>query len=234
MAYTNVLWIAGVETGNLNEFATASGAASGTEKHSGSYSLRMSQSDDGTVTFAAKTEIVARIWFYVTASRNATQKDVLLSFRTSAPSSIAHCRVQSSFGASVFGLTLWPVGGTEIVLATGLAEDTWHRLELRCKKGTGSDQEIGGRLNGASEVVANDGTSTDDIEQLYLDGRPAETGEYIYFDDMVVLDTATYPNVVTALKTQATAERMSGRTKVRRHRPMTALIRTRWTRPRTQ
>jgi hypothetical protein len=194
MALSNVAFLAGGETGNTNEWPTVGGtvAIEETVVYTGSYSIRVSSAssnyiESGSVFSAA--EVRVRLRFYISTSASGVQ--TIGGFRDSADVSVGYAYIDGS--GNDYDLLITGFNSSNATVATDLSDGQWYRLELRYKQGSGVDAEIGAKLDGATEVTVTDGQSTSVADYLRFQGGAADSGAYIYIDDVLGVDAATWP-----------------------------------------
>ncbi len=172
----------GAETGDTSELDSIDSiAVDATIKNTGLYSYKLSFATSGTLNIAASDE--PRAGFY---------------FRTDT---LGSSRGLCGFNNSTTGMAIVELNasdklvvqtsvGTGVAGSTTLSADTWYFIELRYKKGTGSDAVAEVRLNGSIEATSSTGDRTLQADIFSLEGGPA-SGLH-WFDDIRLRDAA-YP-----------------------------------------
>lgn len=179
-----VLHILGLETGDTTEFTSInSGTIDDTIKRSGNHSLKDGSS--AKKDFAAQDNAVTRLGFRF----------------GSAPGSSLEFATYNAIGAAAGGQARYFLetdrtvsaqadGDTKQTGSTQLGLDTWHLIEVRYAKGTGSDAVAEIKVNGSVEATSSSGTGTDQVDQINLETFAASPA---YLDDVRIDSGSTYP-----------------------------------------
>jgi hypothetical protein len=196
MALANVSFLAGGETGNINEWdVTTSAAINSTSPITGNYDFKIGPgggsitSQSGTYTGSVGT---MRCRFNVSVIEASGSHQVASFFGATLPIGYVYAKAT---GSGKFDIEVQAVGGTLVSVTTGsaLSEGTTYLLEARYTQGGGSNGKMEARIDGGTIGASTDGTETDAPTRLRIYGASALAGEYFYVDDVIQLDSSTLP-----------------------------------------
>lgn len=174
------------EEGDLSEWSSTSGAnlsASSTVAHTGTYSMRVGTNSYGNYNFGDKDSIYVTFWVYFpsTSSQSATTNYISLFDDGDGD--------KTAFGTSNFSTTWdqWAIGqssGDMNYDPTGFSQNTWHKVKLFYKRGTGANAVHTAWINDTLLWTTTTGTANDPAYYLRLGSQVATITNWFYIDDI--------------------------------------------------
>lgn len=167
------------ECEGLAEFAASSGASAVTSPvYSGNYAIQISS---GAGNKAYNDDIYpgnSEVWlsFAFRYSATPTNNKQIAAIKYGAGTYLAQVFLYTDESLRVSAL-----GGSFQTGSTTLSPNTWYKLDLRCKQGTGSNGQAELRLNGVQEAYSSNGTNTSAPGGMEFSNDAS--GATFYFDD---------------------------------------------------
>lgn len=176
-----------LEEGNLSEWTSTSGAnltASTTVAHTGTYSMRVGTNSFGNYNFGDKDSVYATFWIYFpsTSSQSATTNYISLFDDGDGD--------KTTFGSNNSSTTWdqWVVGENSGSLnyfdTPAFTENTWHKIKLYYKRGTGANAVHTAWLNDTQLWTTSSGTAADPTYFIRLGSQVATITNWFYIDDI--------------------------------------------------
>jgi len=185
-------WLAGIESGNLGEFITATGSVDSTTKRTGNYALKCTGNCFSPLAIFAADEVSVRYYVRVNGTVGSTEEKIS-DVRSDTGQSTGAVGIKH-VDTNNFEILITNNDGTDWTqVESSVSKDEWHLIEVTVKKdpsGGGSNGEIHCRVDGGTTADVTNGGAGQQPDELKMDN--ANGAENIWFDDIFAKDVFTF------------------------------------------